>query len=369
MRQDAGSSDVPLDTPRDAPIDVGADAPAGACPPPSDLGFRVELDSLAGLGEWQEVAMGGDGRVVAMLFSAFDGSGLLSVRTAEGERSHRLSQVRSPQVSVEDGVVRALVTNDRGRQSLYTATGLGNLDEVAIVPPTGPLLTYDRPRWNGREVILTGTDARGGVVLAWGPGWARPPWFESAGANMARAAIDTLGRTHVLMRDADGRGRVTVFDVDGAPLGVPVALDPFFFRAFQLGWSDDGLGQPWIVAGTSGAGPAGGRLVISRHREDGTMGGGFSAGFGGGAVEGAADLTTVPPPDHRHGYGMVAATRLESPAFFHGAGEGFVGDARELPYPCDGRRVAIAAGPCGYVIACSSDGRVPIFLAVAPRPR
>jgi hypothetical protein len=133
-----------------------------------------------------------------------------------------------------------------------------------------------------------------------------------------------------------------------------------------FGWlDDDGSGQPLVLAGFS---IEDGRLraVLRRFRTDGAAAGGFSAPLDG--MPGDVDLTTIAPPGHRHGYGMVAAT-LGGGAIFHGAGQDFVGDARAVPAPCEGEHVSIAAGPCGYVIACVAGGHVQLSLAVPPRPR
>jgi hypothetical protein len=368
-RDDAGMADTPVETTRDAALDGGIDAPMSACPPPSETGFRVEPGPLVGLGDWQDVALGGDGRTVATLLSAFDGTASLVIRTEEGERAHPITQLRSPQVSVQDGVVRVIGTNDGGRPSLYTATGLGELAEEAITVPTGALTRYDRPLWNGRDVIIAGTNLLGAVLVPWSRGGTTPAWFESASVSDALIAGDERGNTHLLTRATPGEVRSMVFDVGGTIVEGPLVLGDFPFRVATFGWSDDGLGQPWVVAGIGGSGPAGQRLIVSRYRRDGTAGGGFSAPLFTASLTGVVDLTTTPPLDHRHGYGVVVATGVDYRAFFHGAGEDFVGDSRELPMACDASRVSIASGPCGYVIACTQDGRVAMALAVPPRPR
>jgi hypothetical protein len=80
------------------------------------------------------------------------------------------------------------------------------------------------------------------------------------------------------------------------------------------------------------------------------------------------DLSTVAVPPHAHGYGMVAASR-DGTAIFHGANQDFVGDASPLPLSCDGAQVAVAAGPCGYVVACVAGGAIELALAIPPERR
>lgn len=372
MALDAGSRDAAV---RDAGRLEATDAPRPGCPPPSDFGFAVHVGGeLDVAGPVDDLSLGGDG--VSVFFAVRRAGAVSAVSLHALDPSARtatevfvLERGDLPRVSVVAGVAR--MTADLAEtDTVLVEVREGVAREVGHTEIfRGAPSQMSAPAWNGRDVVMAGSDGFELFLGAFLPGTTSVAWRNFGPARDVHVvAQPETGITELLYRAGDDSLRVESFGIDGAALWPPggVALeDVGFIGPVDFGWLDaDGTGQPHVVAGFA-SGPDGVRATLRRFRVDGRAAGGFSAPP---SRTGGVALTTVPPPGHRHGYGMVASARGGA-TIFHGAGEDFVGDARPVPLPCDGDHVSIAAGPCGYVIACLGAGRVHTALAVPPMPR
>src|SRR5262245_49675067 len=257
-------------------------------------------------------------------------------------------------VSVIDGTARMIAFDDTQIRAILVEARGGEARELGRTAiDHGSRLVPERPVWNGTDVIVAGsTGFLGPLTLgAESVSWVTPPL---GGAPLRIAAQVDTGITELVHRTLTGHV-LRSFDRDGAARapseGVALAL-PDIWGAAAFGWLDgDGAGQPIVIAGVTRVADGSFLLVLQRFRPDGTTEAGFSAPI---AWSGDIDLTTVPAPPHAHGYGVVAAP-FPNHTLFHGAGQDFVGDASELPFS-DCGAASIAAGPCGYVIACLTQG-------------
>lgn len=350
-----------------------------ACPARSDFGYRLLGLGPLGLGfEVDELSLGGDGRSVylAVLAAWEPGVGYRSVlyRLEPAEpRANELATIdggRNPRVSVTDGVARMIALDSAGWDLTLLEARDGVASELGRSEIFhGSRMVMDRPAWNGTDVIVAGTT--GDLFI--GPfalGAATPDWSGGRiGDDLAGiAAQPETGTTEVVYRAADLNYRAQTYDPGGGPLGPDggIALTDRFERGVAFGWLDgDGGAQPFVLAGfTVVDGTL--RAAVQRFRTDGTPAGGFSTPVDG--MPGAVDLSTVAVPPHSHGYGMAAAAH-GGPAIFHGAGQDFVGDASTLPLSCDATGISVAAGPCGYIVACLAGGEIELALAIPPDPR
>lgn len=363
------------------PRDGGIGAPdvrPSSCPPPSDFGYGVVPLGVLDLPEAvDEISLGGDGSDVYLGARAARAAGSVSLVALDPSlRTAReifvVEDARVPRVSVVAGVARLTATASLTGDHVLVEARAGVAREIGRTTIfRGPLLTVCRPAWNGERLVVAGSNGSELFLGAFLPGTTSVAWRSFGPASGVEAAAQpATGITELLYRAGDGSLRVETFAADGAVLWPPsgtVLEDIGFVGRVAFGWLDaDGTDQPLALAGFA-LGPEGPRPTLRRFRSDGAAAGGFSAPPAG-AMPGGVDLTTVAPPGHRHGYGMVAG-RLGAGAIFHGAGEDFVGDSRAVPIPCDGEHVSIAAGPCGYVIACIAGGEVHTALAVPPLPR
>lgn len=276
-------------------------------------------------------------------------------------------------VSVVGGVARMIAL--RGNELVLVEAREDDAREVGFSEVFhGTRMVVRRPTWNGMDVIITGVATAGivgplrlgGETVSWSS--VSPEWRVVQITSEA-----ATGFTEMFYRSATGANHVTRRDAAGAPIGstqgvvlAEVGFEAPFFdvgNATAFGWLDaDGGDQPIVVAGFA-TDDDGYRLKLQRFREDGAPGAGFSSPLGGTPRD--VDLSTEPVPPLASSYGVVAASRGGAP-LFHGGASAFVGGAQELPFAgC--AQVSIAAGPCGYVIAClDDDSRVQLALAVAP---
>lgn len=366
-RRDAGSRDAALSDAPSVP-----DAGSVVCPARSDFGFRVmALGRLRPEFSFEDVSLGGDGRSVYLAARDVGSAGELHLYRLDGADAvarevYTIDVLGGARVSVIDGVARMVafdgsefvviearadVARELGRTTIYHGT--------RMVP--------DRPAWNGTAIILAGLTGFigplrfGAESLSW-------PWLDVEGYATLVAAQAETGLSEVVYRRSLTTMALHTFDRDGTPRGPTsgVALvTSEFWVGPAFGWLDgDDTGQPIVLAGIVQVDGIY-RALLQRFRADGTPGSGFSAPIESGW--GQVDSTTVPVPPHAHGYGMLAAP-FPGPALFHGAGQDFVGDATELPFSCGA--ASIAAGPCGYVIAClTTEGALELALAIPPELR
>jgi hypothetical protein len=365
-RRDGAVSDA-------GPGEAGRDAgPLVACPALSDFGFRLQALGTLDVGlRTGEVSVGGDGRSVYLAVTDDrPGSGVhlyfLDGASAGAREIHVIAEARRGRVTVENGIAHLIgfvgdeVVLVEARAESAVEVGRSRIAHGTRLEPV-------RPVTNGSDVVVGGSNFFGPLRL----GEESTSWIgPTDGSPVGVAAQPETGITE-LLRSRPGGMTVQSFDRAGSALSDPVMLDfPEVWVGPAFGWLDaDGTGQPIVVAGASRTEDGSFRVYLQRFRSDGSAAGGFSATAGDAGV-GNVDLTTVPVPPHEHGYGMVAGLFPGAP-LFHGAGQDFVGDGAELPVECSSP--SIAAGRCGYVIACaarSADaGAIELVLAVPPAVR
>jgi hypothetical protein len=350
---------------RDAP-----DVPT-ACPAPSAFGYTVvPREPVPVPVAPGEISLAGDGERVALAVSARptgDVGAIIELDAQLRVLALRVEPIQLGRTSVEGGVVRVASLASDGQLVLSTSPRRGVVDTAVTTIFRGPLALLARPAWNGERVVIAGSTGFELFLGAFVPDATSTAWRSFGPAeDVDVAAQPGTGITELVYRSASGVLHVETFGADGSPLDDRPLEDVGFEGRVALGWLDaDGTGQPIVLAGVA-LGESGLRAQLRRFRLDGSAAGGFSAPID--SMPGGVDLTTVAPPGHRHGYGMVAGS-VGGTALFHGAGEDFVGDARPLPIACDGDHVSIAPSRCGYAIACTSGEEVHLALAIAPRAR
>lgn len=366
-RDGAGPDAAPIDASFDAisPRDAGPIV----CPEAPEIGFRVVPLSPLALGFTSDhFSLGGDGSVVYL--AAFETWPVAVVHLFE-VRGTEMQEVGSfdrtegaigAMLSVQDGVARMIGVDGSDVVLVEARDGVASVVGRSFVFHGTRLVPIERPVWNGEDVIVGGAT---GFVGALAIGAESPAWMDE-GPLAGIAAQPGTGITEILRGTTSYR--VHTFDRDGTPRAPAdgVALDTAeLWSGPAFGWLDDGTDQPIVLAGIRMEADAP-RAVLERFRLDGTRGGGFSAPVS--SPFGEVDLTTVAVPPHAAGYGMVVSVWPE-PAIFHGATEAFVGDARDLPFACG--QIAIAAGPCGYLVGCRGEDASTLELALvipaAPR--
>lgn len=367
--RDGGARDASIDGPRDA----GVDATRPACPLPSEgAGFRIDALPDGPAADVTHIAMVGDGERV---FLALDRTGVFTTTLVElsgrGEELARTDvfNLLGPELVLADGRLFVLgAAPDGVRVVLASGDDLEGLTSVVGDLPGGALSGW-AGGWNGRELVVASDDT---FEIAIGPfvtGGVVAPWATFAPSSGMRLAVDAVGgESHLLHRGGDGLLRIESFDITGAPLGIAgTVLEDVGLDGASIGVSTEDASQPWILAGHSFGDAGEARLSVRRFRRDGRATGGFSSPWPPAATTGVIALSSTPPVGHRGGYGVLAGD--PTGVLFHGAGQDFVGDARSVPVDCEGDRVAIASGPCGYLLACSAGGVTTMALAVPPVPR
>ncbi len=363
--------------------DAGRDAGPVSCPVSGAIGFDLMAAGRLPLPRRmlpREIALAGDGERLFLAVGSADRSvpSLLFELSAALEPIDELAFANghSLEMSVDDGVVRLAALADDGPESLMVYEG----ERVSTArfrhthTEGAPFVRLAAPAWNGRDVVIAGEDSAGGVFIGALRDEAPMETWRAVGPA-AFVALDTDPATrevHALRRESVDTALVERFDRDGGALTPPggvvlSGVDEFFVGRVAFGFSDDDALGDWVLAGWSLSLDGEERVVLRRFFDDGGGGAGFSSPFDF-TPERSIALTTTPPTGHRSGYGLAASDGRR--VLFHGAGEGFVGGARDAPITCDGPDgVVIASGPCGYLIACLDGRSVAFAWAVPQRPR
>jgi hypothetical protein len=359
-RPDAPAADASTDAPRDAPI-ASPDAGPVRCPPRPTLGYSLSALGSFSLGrEITDLSLGGDGAELYLAATFADGASELFFLTPEPRSVHVAVGADLAAVSMAAGVATALFSERAtGQITLVRArSGVRSGEPRGAMVLRGPLFGLDRPLDVGGTTMLVG-ETSFEVVVAPADDAARP-WLSFGPGHDVHAVVSSDARVHVLVQGGDERHFVDV--LRSGSMEARVRLELGFSPPTAIGWQDDALAQPYLVAGF--VGEPEGRLVVRRFDELGVAGAGFSAPL---SPARSVDLDARPPPGHRTGYGVVGLG-AEGDALFHGAGEDFVGDGRRFGRTCDDA-VSITLGPCGYVIACDEGTEVHLMQAVAAAPR
>lgn len=360
----------PADAGRDAfVIDVGPDASTDVfvlpdvatpitCPAGPEIGFRVRyLGTLDSTLAFTHLALGGDGEVVYLVGETASDARLFRLTGADTS-ARELAAIPSAtlgRVVVQAGVARMIslaFAGDFTWQLVLVEARGAEADEIGRTS-FGNSLEGLELIWNGGEVVVATTSPD-----SIAPFGGSEPWALERAKGLAAPGL--VGLTLALMEN-----EVRTFGRDGRPTEPPVVLMPPFLPEEQgvvFGVDEGSPDQPFVLAGIGRDGVER-RAFVRRYRPDGSAGGGFSAPIETG-FNGATHLSTVAISPHVSGYGMVAGL-LPGPAIFHGAGEDFVGDSADLPFECD--ELDIAAGPCGYVIACRNGPAIDLAIPSNPR--
>jgi hypothetical protein len=335
------------------------------CPARSEDGFRVvPLGPLTLSAPASDIQLGGDGTNVYLATRAPADYRSVHLYRVEGAATRELLAIEGgapfpPRLSVVDGVARMLVLGERlrvfeARGDEAREIGSTDLDHLSRFEPV-------RPAWNGTDIIVAGSTENGfGGPVVFG-GYSES-WLAPTDAGLHYLQLDAQPDTGIteffhrvfpdfVMRSFDRHG---VERADSVLTGGIAIAEPVF------GWLDGGVDAPIALAGMV---TLDGRrqLAVQRYRVDGSAAELFSARVGfNGRVH---DLAAVPVPPHASGYGLVGENDLAP--FFVGAAQDLAGEVAELPYEACWS-LAVAAGPCGYVIACATDGAVDLALAVPP---
>ena len=353
-------------SPRDASVQ---DAALTACPTPPRVSFRVSpLGNLEVAGNDvmlprnSSISLDGDGDVLYLAVASRDSNTQfrvfrLSGRDVIAEEVHTSERAVWGRVSVVDGVAR--VISYRGGTSLWvveisadgaTVSGTTEIQHISR-------MSMMRPRWNGDEMVVAGDT---GFVGPWRPGDESETWFPAMGV-VGLASDPDSGMTRFV--DASSPPRFYELDRAGRVVQSTELDTPELWGNRRFGWTDHRW--PIVIASVTRGEDFAFRVGVQSFAVDGSRRVGFSAPVQAGFGDLDLDLSTVPIRPSTHGYGAVFQDVEEM--IFHGATESFVGDAQHVPGVCFTPQVA--AGPCGYVLACQTeDLTIRLWLAVPSRP-
>lgn len=347
------------------------DATTFRCPEAED-GFRwVSLGRLDGLvATSRRISASGDGHRVVLALSSDDTA---TSRLVELDGSGAaIDEWPAPglwglSVAVDDGHVSA-VGIDGSSGPVVLATG-GALHTLSPVRPGSAPEPFSLPpvpaRWNGTGTVVAVSDGSVGSVGSWSAAGFEPWWRGDASRSLRDMSVDAAGFAHVV--HGDEVLTIDVLSLTGAML-TSTALSPGP-RAIRL---RTGLfGYPavrvWVVVRIAGDGMGHAQGDVRLYQPDG--------------AEIAARFVPVPDDASVIGFGLATSPLGSEPSYavvvghreppgarFHGGALDDAGDVLEVPAPCDGQDVAVAAGPCGYVVACTSPAGVELTLAVPPWP-
>lgn len=362
---DAGPRDASRDAPIDAPIDALIDAPIDAvveplrCPALGDEDFRVVALATPELGfAPNDVVLAGDGeRVVLAVTESLPGqfrSHLYRVDPDDGEtREVGVVDGRVGAMDVTDGVARVLAMDG---PTLHRIDG----DVVTTVGATdffhSSRFERTRPAWNGTHLVVASSIGFFGALI---PGETSPEWRVLAAAGVALAP--ELGTSNTLLVESTTEVRLQVYDAAGVAEAPAVALTtrPPWGRPV-MGALDEDDEAVFALASTHRNEDGTFEVSVERFARDGGLL--DEVVLPTDPTPSAIDLSTVPVPPHRAGHGLVVGGDAPS---FHGAAGERVGAMVPMPLAC--RQPTIAAGPCGYVVACGSSEGLALALAIPPR--
>jgi hypothetical protein len=358
---DAGSGrDASLDAPTDAPPDAPIEPDAGTlrCPEPGSGDFRVAALETPSLGfPPAGVVVAGDGtRVLLAVEESLPGllrSHLYRVDPDDGE-AHELGVVdgRIGAMDVTDGVGRVLAMDP---VTLYRIDGDVVTSEGTTDFFHSSRFEHNRPAWNGTHLVVASPSGFFGALV---PGETSATWRELAVAGVGVAV--ERGTSNTLLVESTNVVRLQIYDELGVAEGPSVELTtPELWVGPRIGRLDDGSDAVLALAGIVRRDDGAFEAIVQRHRRDGVLVGELV--LPAGEAPGPIDLSSVAVPPYREGHGLVMGGEVSS---FHGVAGDLVGAPIPMPIAC--RRPSIAAGPCGYVVACTSPDGLEMALAVPP---
>lgn len=356
------------DDPR-ASVD-GAELGPTVCPPrgPSFSFAAAGTFDLASSLEW--ITLRGDGDSIYAVVRTYpmgisvlrlDPAGTAVVEVLRHDGSYGA-------LAVDDGVARVVVRDEPTSETLrFFDSSAGPFRATGTMPAPGASIGPGLVHWNGSSLVAA--IQTGDYYNVWiGPFAPGPPpasWHERWPAEEPSITIDrATGSAHVVMRTAfvDER-RWLAIDPTGALVSDTV-LDSVGLLAWgqSIAWVEDGTGEPMVVTAHV-VGPVAGAPIVQRFTTEGRLG--STVRFSSHALH--STMTGVVPRGVTTGYAVAAIYDDDRRVAFHAAANGVASEVVDLPTECR-ESVAIAAGACGWLVACEHGTTIDTFLAVPPAP-
>jgi hypothetical protein len=163
---DAGTPDAALDAGTDAGNDAGRDAPvrpdAGpiVCPPASDGFVALSLGTIDGTAGENVVSLAGDGTVVYLAVGTWDGSRVFRLDgvSADVIELATMPVTNRARLEVTDGIGRMIAFGEGGLLVLHEVRGDVLSERGRSDVPHGSRMDPERPQWNGRDVVVSGSN-------------------------------------------------------------------------------------------------------------------------------------------------------------------------------------------------------------------
>lgn len=371
--RDAGRADGSR---RDAGVVAVVDAGDGTCPARPTLGFRfvprtielpvtprtvslTTLDGVAVLAAVEESA--GELRVTVRRIDALgDAEPVLLADFGAGDGAV---------IGSGDGMLAVAYETVGGWLRFVVLRADGTVEWSADEVPPLAIGRIERPLHNGATWLVGFTNPYASFGTVDRDGFTESLMFGPVEDRFGVAVDPESGRTFLLYRvRKDGLLRLLALDRDGGLLDPTrgARIDGYGWEGVpSLGWTASLGAWPLVVGGFS-RDDEGARMRLHRYDVGGLPGPGFSSPARPNEHRWAS--TTLPPPGHATGYGLVGAERRDGgwQLWFHGSGEDFVGDSQEIGTSAPSERFAvdITTNACGYLIGWI-DGSASLHVVTA----